>query len=113
MQATTRLAQRSTRDNNILASRFFSHLSRYRVRNRVQPRGADVGNIDTHSGRINLRCRSQSAHDDRHVVATTLAVSYVGEQKCRSFRLRDPTLELPADERVKFRILVDQAINAP
>src|SRR5262249_53835659 len=66
-----------------------------------------------HADRVNARRGGQGSDRHRDVIAAATADDDIGEQKSASLVFAQPTLELPAHQRLQLAILVDGAIHAP
>ena len=77
------------------------------IRQCVRPKLRDLVHRAPQSHRVDLRRRRQRGHSHGHVVGASVAVHHVLEQECLALRLGQTAAELPAHQRVHFRVLVD------
>ena len=77
----------------------------------MQPPCANLLHRHAHAYGIDFRRRGQGADRYGHRVCLTTGTGNAGEQKCRTLRLPQSTLILPANQRVQLGVLVDGPIN--
>ena len=78
----------------------------------LSPGRADFVDAAAHSQRIDLRRSRQRADGDGNIVVAAVRVHHIGKKKCAALLLGNPADELPADQRMQFRIFIDGSVDA-
>ena len=84
---------------------------RQRVLRRLDPPRVDLLERAADADAIDLAIGGEAADQYRNVVLAPLAVDHIGEQERLAVLLCDAAAELPAHQRVHFRVLVDRPVD--
>ena len=99
-------------DDDVVARRVLDEARLDRGCGRARPACVDLVEIAAQSDAIDFPVGRKAADDDRNVVALAFAVDDIGEQERLALALRNAAAELPAHQRMHFRVLVDRAVDA-
>ena len=100
------------RDHHLLARRVGDRDGRDRLRDRMQPRLADVFDGLAHAHRVDARRGRERAHGYGNVVAPAFRIDDVREEERAPLIFRYAAQELPAHQRMQLGVLVDGPVDA-
>jgi hypothetical protein len=103
--------QRFALDHDLVANRRVDQLRRDRIGDRVIPLGLDVLDLGVHADAVDFRIGRDGADHNRDIVFAPEPVGDVGEQEGLAIVLVEAADELPAHQRMQFRILVDRPVD--
>ena len=91
----------------------FDEAGRNWIGDRMLPSRTDVLEaFQVHADAVDVPVGGIGADQNRNVVAVALAVDDIGEQERFAISLGNAAAELPADQRMHLRVLVDGRIDA-
>src|SRR5881394_1419001 len=94
-----------------MAYRILDNARRNRIRDGLVPYVTQLVEGTAHADPVDLTACGQRAHDDRDVVLASFAVDDIGEEECFAIALFDAAPELPPDEWMHLRVLVDRTVD--
>ena len=111
VEAVALALERLALDHGLVARRLVHEARRDRMGDRMVPLGLDVLEFGIHADAVDLRIGGDGADHHRDIVFAPAPVDDVGEQEGLAVILVHAADELPAHQRMQFRIFVDRPVD--
>ncbi len=99
-------------EHQLVHRRIVDHDRRNGIELRVRPLRVDLLDRTADTDAVDVAVRRQDADGDGNIVFAPLGIDDVLEQEALAIVLVDTATELPAHQRVHFRVLVDRPFDA-